>query len=196
MVELYSYVLPSLAVIAVALVVVLSIFKRLSAIWEEESNETFLMFFPLLLPCCQLHCVLLRFRESYSRSRWRYHRSKTLPAKIVVYEVPIRVRLINIDAPEKNNPLVAGQPINLKPCWGNQFVSYTQTDRYGRVTGRVVTANGTANRQQVLKGLHGFMTGTTPITHYRLCNGSSDTEARLWADSNPVPPWEWRHKQN
>ncbi|MDF3706556.1 micrococcal nuclease, partial [Klebsiella sp. C408] len=18
----------------------------------------------------------------------------------------------------------------------------------------------------------------------------------LWADSNPVPPWEWRHKQN
>ncbi|EKB9887522.1 hypothetical protein OOV01_004035 [Salmonella enterica] len=34
MVELYSYVLPSLAVIAVALIVVLSIFKRLSAIWE------------------------------------------------------------------------------------------------------------------------------------------------------------------
>lgn len=33
MVELYSYVLPSLAVIAVALIVVLSIFKRLSAIW-------------------------------------------------------------------------------------------------------------------------------------------------------------------
>lgn len=49
---------------------------------------------------------------------------KTLPAKIVVYEVPIRVRLINIDAPEKNNPLVAGQPINLKPCWqGNQLPS-------------------------------------------------------------------------
>ena len=29
---------------------------------------------------------------------------KTLPAKIVVYEVPIRVRLINIDAPEKKQP--------------------------------------------------------------------------------------------
>lgn len=53
MVELYSYVLPSLAVIAVALVVVLSIFKRLSAIWEEESNETFfnvLSFAVALLP--------------------------------------------------------------------------------------------------------------------------------------------------
>lgn len=38
MVELYSYVLPSLAVIAVVLVVVLSIFKRLSAIWEGRKQ--------------------------------------------------------------------------------------------------------------------------------------------------------------
>lgn len=38
MVELYSYVLPSLAVIAVALIVVLSLFKRLSAIWEERKQ--------------------------------------------------------------------------------------------------------------------------------------------------------------
>ncbi|MVX87751.1 hypothetical protein GQF57_26155, partial [Escherichia coli] len=29
---------------------------------------------------------------------------KTLPAKIVVYEVPIRVRLINIDASQKKQP--------------------------------------------------------------------------------------------
>lgn len=38
MVELYSYVLPSLAVIAVALIVVLSLFKRLSAIWEGRKQ--------------------------------------------------------------------------------------------------------------------------------------------------------------
>ena len=38
---------------------------------------------------------------------------KTLPAKIVVYEVPIRVRLINIDAPEKKQPF-AGQLVSLK----------------------------------------------------------------------------------
>lgn len=39
---------------------------------------------------------------------------KTLPAKIVVYEVPIRVRLINIDAPEKKQPFDAGQLVSLK----------------------------------------------------------------------------------
>ncbi|ECY6724954.1 hypothetical protein GS387_003662 [Salmonella enterica subsp. enterica serovar Hadar] len=38
MVELYSYVLPSLAVIAVALIAVLFLFKRLSAIWEGRKQ--------------------------------------------------------------------------------------------------------------------------------------------------------------
>ncbi|HBZ8207334.1 TPA: thermonuclease family protein, partial [Klebsiella pneumoniae] len=76
---------------------------------------------------------------------------KTLPAKIVVYEVPIRVRLINIDAPEKKQPFGRWSTNQLKALLAGQSVtvSYTQTDRYGRVLGRVVTANGTeANRQQ------------------------------------------------
>ncbi|EBT1683607.1 hypothetical protein CIH81_22690 [Salmonella enterica] len=38
MIELYSYALPSLAVIAVTLIVVLSLFKRLSAIWEGRKQ--------------------------------------------------------------------------------------------------------------------------------------------------------------
>ncbi len=83
---------------------------------------------------------------------------KTLPAKIVVYEVPIRVRLINIDAPEKQ-PFGRWSTNQLKALLAGQSVtvSYTQTDRYGRVLGRVVTANGTeANRQQVLRGCMGL----------------------------------------
>ncbi|EMS3834583.1 hypothetical protein WJS68_004806 [Escherichia coli] len=38
MIELYSYVLPSLSVIAVALIAVLFLFKRLSAIWEGRKQ--------------------------------------------------------------------------------------------------------------------------------------------------------------
>ncbi|EDA9386426.1 hypothetical protein A4W39_22950 [Salmonella enterica subsp. enterica serovar Braenderup] len=38
MVELYSFVLPSLAVIAVTLIVALFLFKRLSKIWEERKQ--------------------------------------------------------------------------------------------------------------------------------------------------------------
>lgn len=63
---------------------------------------------------------------------------KTLPAKIVVYEVPIRVRLINIDAPEKKQPFGRWSTNQLKALLAGQSVtvSYTQTDRYGRVLGQ------------------------------------------------------------
>ncbi len=77
--------------------------------------------------------------------RWKYYRTKK----------PVRVRLANIDAPEKKQPfgrwsatqlkdLVAGKPVT---------VQYAQTDRYGRILGRVYTADGTeANRWQVRNG--------------------------------------------
>jgi endonuclease YncB( thermonuclease family) len=35
--------------------------------------------------------------------------------EVLQEQQPVRVRLLNIDAPEKNNPLDAGQLINLKP---------------------------------------------------------------------------------
>jgi endonuclease YncB( thermonuclease family) len=37
--------------------------------------------------------------------------------EVLQEQQPVRVRLLNIDAPEKNNPLDAGQLINLKPFW-------------------------------------------------------------------------------
>ncbi|EEW7950729.1 hypothetical protein D5651_003157 [Escherichia coli] len=57
---------------------------------------------------------------------------KTLPAKIVVYEVPIRVRLINIDAPEKKQPFGRWSTSQLKTLVaGKQVtVSYSHKDRY------------------------------------------------------------------
>ena len=98
---------------------------------------------------------------------------KTLPAKIVVYEVPIRVRLINIDAPE-NNLLDAGQQINLKPCsQANPLPSLirrqTATDALS-----VVCSRRTARMPAALwfsLALHGYMNVTTRMSHYRLCNG-------------------------
>ena len=80
---------------------------------------------------------------------------KTLPAKMVVYEVPIRVRLINIDVPEKKQPFGRWSTNQLKTLLAGQSVtvSYTQTDRYGRIIGRVFTTNGTdASRFMVQSG--------------------------------------------
>lgn len=113
---------------------------------------------------------------------------------------PVRVRLLNIDAPEKKQPFGRWSTNQLKSLLAGQSVtvSYTQTDRYGRVLGRVVTANGTeANRQQVLKGAAWVYDRYNTDNSLPALQREAQKQKRgLWADNQPVPPWEWRHKQN
>lgn len=112
-------------------------------------------------------------------------------------KTPVRIRLANIDAPEKKQAygrwsanqlkgLVAAQPVT---------VTYTQTDRYGRIIGRVFTTNGTeASRLMVHSGAawvyERYNTDTTLPAQQREAQAQ---KRGLWADSRPVPPWEWRH---
>ncbi|HIH8387639.1 TPA: thermonuclease family protein [Escherichia coli] len=123
---------------------------------------------------------------------------KTLPAKIIVYEVPIRVRLINIDAPEKKQPFGRWSANQLKALIaGKQVtVSYTQRDRYGRIVGRVFTTNGTdASRFMVQSGAAWVYERYNADESLPALQREAQEQKRgLWADSNPVPPWEWRHK--
>ncbi|HCB8032161.1 TPA: thermonuclease family protein [Escherichia coli] len=123
---------------------------------------------------------------------------KTLPAKIVVYEVPIRVRLINIDAPEKKQAFGRWSTTQLKTLVaGKQVrVSYSQKDRYGRIIGRVFTTNGTeASRFMVQSGAAWvYARYNTDKSLPALQRDAQEQKRGLWADSNPVPPWEWRHK--
>ncbi|CAM7184964.1 ParB [Citrobacter portucalensis] len=112
---------------------------------------------------------------------------------------PVRVRLLNIDAPEKKQAygswstnqlkdLVAGQPVT---------VTYTQKDRYGRVLGRVVTTNGTeANRYMVQSGAAWvYERYNTDNSLPALQRVAQEQKHGLWAESHPVPPWEWRHNK-
>ncbi|EBQ8384615.1 thermonuclease family protein [Salmonella enterica] len=110
---------------------------------------------------------------------------------------PVRIRLANIDAPEKKQAfgrwstnqlkgLVAAQPVT---------VAYTQTDRYGRIIGRVFTTNGTeANRFMVQSGAAWVYERYNADKALPALQREAQTQKRgLWADSNPMPPWEWRH---
>ncbi|EBM9948428.1 thermonuclease family protein [Salmonella enterica subsp. enterica serovar Give] len=120
--------------------------------------------------------------------------------EVLQEQQPVRVRLLNIDAPEKKQPFGRWSTNQLKSLLAGQSVtvSYTQTDRYGRVLGRVVTANGTeANRQQVLKGAAWVYDKYNTDNSLPALQREAQTQKRgLWADSQPVPPWEWRHKKN
>ncbi|EES5051873.1 thermonuclease [Escherichia coli] len=57
---------------------------------------------------------------------------------------PVRIRLVNIDAPEKKQPFGRRSMNQLKSLVVNTpvTVTYTQTARYGRIPGRVYTEDG------------------------------------------------------
>ncbi|ENR7564264.1 thermonuclease family protein [Salmonella enterica] len=112
---------------------------------------------------------------------------------------PVRIRLANIDAPEKKqaygrwstnqlNGLVAAHPVT---------VTYTQTDRYGRIIGRVFTTNGTeASRFMVQSGAAWVYERYNADRALPELQREAQAHKRgLWADSNPVPPWKWRHSR-
>ncbi|ECT9537440.1 micrococcal nuclease [Salmonella enterica subsp. enterica serovar Typhimurium] len=83
--------------------------------------------------------------------------------------------------------LLAGQSVT---------VSYTQTDRYGRIIGRVFTTNGTdASRFMVQSGAAWvYARYNTDKSLPALQREAQEQKRGLWADPNPVPPWEWRNE--
>ncbi|HIE8270905.1 thermonuclease family protein [Salmonella enterica] len=113
---------------------------------------------------------------------------------------PVRVRLANIDAPEKKQAYGRWSTNQLKSLIAAQSVTvtYTQSDRYGRIIGRVFTTNGIEANQ--------FMVKSGAAWVYERYNTDDELPALqleaqkmkrgLWADRQPVPPWVWRHKNN
>jgi len=112
---------------------------------------------------------------------------------------PVRIRLANIDAPEKKQPfgrwsgdqlkaLTAGKPVT---------VNFLQKDRYGRILGRVYTENGTeVNRWMVQNGAAWVYERYNMDTILPALQAEAQQERRgLWFDANPLPPWEWRFSQ-
>ncbi|HDX3294585.1 TPA: thermonuclease family protein [Escherichia coli] len=118
--------------------------------------------------------------------------------EILQNKTPVRIRLANIDAPEKKQAYGRWSTDQLKSLIAEQSVrvTYSHNDRYGRIIGRVFTTGGSeANRFMVQSG------AAWVYEHYNTDNdlATLQQEARsqkrgLWADPNPVPPWEWRQK--
>lgn len=110
----------------------------------------------------------------------------------------VRIRLANIDAPEKKQAFGRWSTNQLKTLLAGQSVtvSYTQTDRYGRIIGRVFTTNGTdASRFMVQSGAAWVYERYSEDESLPALQREAQEQKRgLWADANPVPPWEWRNE--
>jgi endonuclease YncB( thermonuclease family) len=115
-----------------------------------------------------------------------------------------RVRMHGIDAPERTQPynhkarqslaeLVAGRTVT---------VQYDKEDKYGRIVGKVLVNGTDAGLAQLQRGMAWF---------YRFYQEELEPEDRaayaqaedlarrdrlgLWAEPQPVPPWEFRRRR-
>lgn len=113
-----------------------------------------------------------------------------------------KIRLAGIDAPEKSqafgnrskqhlSDLVFGKVVEID--WG-------KTDKYGRTVGKVTVGGKDANLSQVRAGLawhyKAYEKEQSPKDRADYAQAEIDARTRkagLWADANPIPPWDFRH---
>ena len=109
----------------------------------------------------------------------------------------VRVRLYGIDAPEKGQAfgkrakqyaaeLVFGKTVKVRE---------KDRDRYGRTVGEVFLEDGrNLSRELVRAGLAWWYRRYAPkdAELETLERKAREARAGLWADADPVPPWEWR----
>jgi endonuclease YncB( thermonuclease family) len=112
----------------------------------------------------------------------------------------IRVRLAEIDAPEKGQPWAQRSKQLLSKLVFGKVISVTTRgkDQYGRTLGKVYIDGTNVNSEMVRSGA--AWAYRDYLTDYSLV--SREAEARksrsgLWAqdERQTVPPWEWRNGQ-
>lgn len=113
----------------------------------------------------------------------------------------IRVRLSEIDAPEKNQPFGQRSKQSLSDlCFGvdaqiqviGQAKKYSATDTPRQIA-RVECKGLDVNAEQVRRGMAWvYDQYVTDRSFYALQREARNAALGLWADANSIAPWEWR----
>ncbi len=115
---------------------------------------------------------------------------------VLVDRRQVKVRLAEIDAPELGQPFGTRSRQSLGDlCARKQAVVADRgLDRYGRTLARVTCGGIDANAEQVRRGWAWVFIRYAPKDSplYRLEAKAKRDKRGLWADDEPVPPWEWR----
>jgi endonuclease YncB( thermonuclease family) len=112
-----------------------------------------------------------------------------------------RIRLAEIDAPEKRQPFGKRSKQSLSDlCFGKQAkVTPRVIDRYKRTVAHINCAGVDVSAEQVGRGM-AWVYRRYARNHnlYILEHNARVAKRGLWADPNPTTPWEWRNhrKQN
>ncbi|TXT24727.1 MAG: nuclease [Gallionellaceae bacterium] len=111
----------------------------------------------------------------------------------------MKIRLVEIDAPEKAQAFGSRSKQSLSDlCFGRMAtLDVKGKDRYGRTLARVYCDDIDANAEQVRRGMAWVYRKYAPMVSplYAVENEAKVARRGLWADAEPMPPWEWRrHK--
>ena len=116
---------------------------------------------------------------------------------VLIDKTPYKIRLSEIDTPEKRQPygkkakqalsdLVFGKTISVK---------VETTDRYGRTVGRIYLGDLDVNAEMVRNG-HAwvYQKYAKDKNLYQLEVIAKENEVGLWSlpEAQKIPPWEWR----
>ena len=107
----------------------------------------------------------------------------------------VKIRLAEIDAPEKKQPFGNRSKQSLSAmCFQKQAEIKPQTkDRYGRTVARVICDGADANVEQVKRGMAWvYDKYVRDRSFYAIQDKARASKVGLWADDNPVKPWEYR----
>lgn len=108
---------------------------------------------------------------------------------------PLKVRLANVDSPERRQEFGqrAKQSLSDMCFRKDAMVRILTTDRYGRAVA-LVSCDGTdVNRAQVERGMAWVYTKYNKDPTLPTLQAVALAKRRgLWADENPVAPWEYR----
>jgi len=110
-----------------------------------------------------------------------------------------KIRLAAIDAPEKNQAYGTRAKQSLsKICFGkNAEAIVTTKDRYQRYVAEIYCAGVNANETQIATGMAWvYLQYAKGFDRYKeLEDAARKQRLGLWADDNPIPPWQFRRQK-
>jgi endonuclease YncB( thermonuclease family) len=107
----------------------------------------------------------------------------------------IRIRLADIDAPEKDQPFGKQSRDSLLEMVGKKQVQIDSraVDQYGRTVGFISVEGRNVNQEQVRRGMAWeYSHYHTDKTYIGLQNEAQHERRGLWSRNSPQPPWQWR----
>ena len=110
-----------------------------------------------------------------------------------------KIRLTEIDAPERDQPFGKASTEHLKSLLkeGRVDVDISGTDKYGRKLGRLYWQEIDINREIVSAGYAWVYDNyVTDISFYEDQQIAKDSKRGLWKDESPIAPWKWRKVKN